>query len=62
MIVAQDSELLSSHELFLLCSGEGGLQVSSATEGGHENEGQVLGEWLDKSLGAGGGGFADSGM
>lgn len=37
MIVAQNSDLLSSYELFLLCLGEGGLQASSASEK-HEKE------------------------
>lgn len=37
MIVAQSSELLSNHELFFLCLGEGGLQAASASEK-HEKE------------------------
>lgn len=51
MIVAQVSELLFSHELFLLCLGETGLQAS-ASEWEHEkDEGLVLGEWEDERLG-----------
>lgn len=51
MIVSQVSELLFSHELFLLCLGERELQAS-ASEWEHEKEdGLVLGEWEDERLG-----------